>query len=41
LNVWENPHPDKKVTTVDYISNMKTRNAPFCVAITAEEAADD
>jgi hypothetical protein len=38
LSVWENPHPEKKVATVDYTSNMQTRCAPFCVAMTVEEA---
>ena len=34
---WENPWPDKKVTTIDYISRKgETPAAPFCVAMTAE-----
>ena len=33
---WENPHPDKRVTTIDYLSSNDTAAAPFCVAITAE-----
>lgn len=32
---WENPHPDKVVTTMDYVS-AGTVCAPFLVAITAE-----
>ena len=36
LSGWENPHPDKKVTSLDYVSTS-TRCAPFCVAITVEE----
>ena len=36
LSTWENPHPDKPVDCIDYVS-MKTKAAPFCVAITAEE----
>jgi len=37
LGAWENPHPDKKVTTVDFVSAMDTVCAPFCVAMTVEE----
>lgn len=37
LRVWENPHPEKKVTSLEYVSAV-TRCAPFCVAITAEES---
>jgi beta-galactosidase len=33
---WDNPHPGKRVTTIDYISSNDTPAAPFCVAITAE-----
>ena len=33
---WENPHPDKRVATIDYLSSNDTAAAPFCVAITAE-----
>jgi hypothetical protein len=36
LMTWENPHPKKKVATIDYLS-MQTDAAPFCVAITAEK----
>jgi len=34
LTTWANPHPDKRIVALDYVA---TRNAPFCVAITAEE----
>jgi hypothetical protein len=34
LTTWTNPHPDKRIVALDYVA---TRNAPFCVAITAEE----
>jgi hypothetical protein len=37
LGTWKNPHPDKKVTTIDYVSTMDTAAAPFCVAMTAEK----
>jgi hypothetical protein len=37
LTTWENPHPAKTVTTIDYASTMDTDCAPFCVAITAEQ----
>jgi hypothetical protein len=31
---WSNPKPEKQIASNDYV---KTRNAPFCVAMTAEE----
>ena len=31
---WKNPHPEKKVTTLDYLSTATGPAAPFCVAIT-------
>ncbi len=40
LGVWENPHPDKKVESVDFISTNDTICAPFCVAMTVEERAE-
>jgi peroxiredoxin len=36
VSAWENPHPEKKAVSIDYISAMTTA-APFCVAMTAEE----
>ncbi|MHA3772327.1 hypothetical protein ACXR0O_12405 [Verrucomicrobiota bacterium sgz303538] len=36
LTTWENPKPDKKVVSLDYVSTFKSAAAPFCVAITAE-----
>ncbi|MFH1923811.1 MAG: HEAT repeat domain-containing protein [Planctomycetota bacterium] len=39
LTVWENPHPDNKVISISYVSTNTTAAAPFCVAMTAEEAA--
>ncbi|MGA2617426.1 MAG: hypothetical protein ABSF26_07440 [Thermoguttaceae bacterium] len=38
LSVWENPHPERAVAGIDYISRM-TAAAPFCVAMTVEEPA--
>jgi hypothetical protein len=35
LTTWKNPHPKKKVVSIDYTS-AKTKAAPFCVAMTAE-----
>jgi hypothetical protein len=35
LMTWENPHPAKKMTSLDFLSTQ-TDAAPFCVAITAE-----
>jgi hypothetical protein len=37
LTTWENPHPKKKVASIDYVSAVKCQAAPFCVAITAED----
>jgi hypothetical protein len=39
LGVWENPHPENKVTGIDFVSE-NTICAPFCVAITVEEPED-
>jgi beta-lactamase regulating signal transducer with metallopeptidase domain len=38
LGVWENPHQDKTVTTLDFKSTDSDAG-PFCVALTVEEAA--
>ena len=35
LSVWENPHPEKCLAGIDYVSTMSVA-APFCVAMTAE-----
>jgi hypothetical protein len=35
LTTWKNPHPKKKVLTIDYTS-AKTKASPFCVAMTVE-----
>jgi hypothetical protein len=40
LGVWENPHPDKPVTHLDFIGIQDGPCAPFCIAITAEEPAE-
>jgi hypothetical protein len=38
LMTWENPKPDKKVVTIDFVApNPEQAAAPFCVAITADE----
>jgi hypothetical protein len=38
LSTWENPHPKKKVVSLDYVNTAATTDvAPFCVAITAED----
>jgi hypothetical protein len=36
LSRWMNPHPEKVLESIDYVS-MGRNAAPFCVAITAEE----
>jgi beta-galactosidase len=33
---WDNPHPDKRVVSIDYTSTNDNPAAPFCIAITAE-----
>jgi hypothetical protein len=33
---WENPHPEKDITKIDYSSTKSSIGAPFCIAITAE-----
>jgi len=38
--IWENPHPDRKVLSIDYISAM-TNASPFCVAMTIEQPPKD
>ena len=37
LGTWENPHPTKKVVSIDYVKVGDTIAAPFCVAMTLEE----
>lgn len=38
LMTWENPKPDKKVETIDFVAtNPDQEAAPFCVGITAED----
>jgi hypothetical protein len=38
LTTWENPKPDKKIVSIDYIGRKdETVAAPFCVALTLEE----
>jgi len=37
LTSWENPHPNLKITSIDYVSTGGTAAAPFCISITAEE----
>lgn len=33
---WQNPHPDKKVVSFDYVSRNETRTSPFLIAVSAE-----
>ncbi len=39
LTKWTNPRPENKVASIDYVS-ANTIVAPFCVAMTAEQAND-
>jgi hypothetical protein len=36
LSTWENPSPDKKIASIDYLKIGDSPAAPFCVAITLE-----
>lgn len=36
LSVWENPHPEKKIVSLDYLANFDFPTAPFCVAISCQ-----
>jgi beta-galactosidase len=38
---WYNPHPDKQVDSIDFMSTKTTAAAPFCVAMTVEEPLAD
>jgi hypothetical protein len=37
LSAWKNPHPTKRVLSIDYVKVGDTPAVPFCVAITLEE----
>ena len=38
MSTWENPHPKKKVVSIDYVATAGTTDVcPFCVAITAQD----
>jgi len=37
LGVWENPHPEKAVTELDFVRSDDKICGPFCLAITAEQ----
>ena len=39
VTMWENPHPDKRVIAIDFISTT-THAAPFCLAMTVEDGTD-
>jgi hypothetical protein len=36
LTTWENPHPAKKIASIDYVKMGDSPAAPFCVAISLE-----
>jgi hypothetical protein len=36
LTTWDNPHPGKSITSIDFVKVGDTVTAPFCVAITLE-----
>jgi hypothetical protein len=35
---WDNPKPDTKVVGIDFVSEKAGEAAPFCIAMTLEEA---
>ncbi len=37
LGTWENPHPEKKVTQIDFEKGDDSLTAPFCIALTFEQ----
>lgn len=38
LSGWKNPHPDKKIASIDYLGKKaETPAAPFCIAISLED----
>lgn len=37
LTTWSNPHPEKKVSSLDYICTGTSAASPFCIAISIEE----
>ena len=37
LGAWTNPNPEKKVTSLEYLSSAESDSAPFCLAMTVEE----
>jgi Tol biopolymer transport system component len=37
LGTWDNPHPTKRVVSLDYVKGGDMPAAPFCVAISLEE----
>jgi len=39
LSTWENPSPDKRVVSIDYVATY-TRTKPFCVAMSVGDSKD-
>ena len=37
VSAWDNPHPENKVVSVDYVSENLGEAAPFCLAMTIEK----
>ena len=38
---WKNPKPEQKIAAIDYVSVNETVCAPFCVAISGENASGE
>jgi len=41
LRTWTNPHPDRRISSLDFITLDETISAPFCIAITAEQRVSE
>ncbi len=35
-HVWENPHPEESVRSIDYVSAMQRKAAPFLISVSAD-----
>jgi hypothetical protein len=40
VTAWENPKPDVRIASIDYVSEVAGEAAPFCIAMTAEGSAE-
>lgn len=40
VSAWTNPHPEKEIKTIDFVSYKSSECAPFCVAISTDNPRD-